>query len=568
MDQDALVFKEDSEVERETPGGRESLSDVIGFLDAVLSSEPTDIRGDRSWLHNTINTLQGPGSTHRPKSNGDGEVSTPSIQDNRSGEEGRISGRTGKPEAETYAGNVDKQNIHRAAGRRTGTNSVPQDLGDGGNSGIPEDPPNARGYPGSGAENENREMASNPDKGKEDQAEGLPEEVRGSAPLPDGGESRADNNGRGVEPGSSHSARLTGILEIPSPELEEAVLQRNKRRPTNKGSRSLTSAVASSPRSSPPDHDNSTKPPPGKPPTTQNGNTNSRDVSAVRIKDRRPPTGTRSALDHPAGNHPTHLGPEAEATKKGIGENTSSMKELATLLTSLGVIQSAQEFESSRDASYVFARRALKSANYAEMTFNICGLILSAEKSFANRVDENKQLLKQIQESVESFRDIYKRFSEYQKEQNSLLMSNLSTLHIITDRGGKIDNTESSTRSPSVFAKTKENKTKITRFDPSMETSGDMKYKPDLLREDEFRDEIRNPVYQEGEIKSRASNALRLLPSKEKPTLHSLRLVIESSPLSRAEKAAYVKSLFKCKTDREVKEVMELVEEDIESLTN
>lgn len=67
MDQDAFILKEDSEVEREAPGGRESLSDVIGFLDAVLSSEPTDIGGDRSWLHNTINTPQGPGSAHRAK---------------------------------------------------------------------------------------------------------------------------------------------------------------------------------------------------------------------------------------------------------------------------------------------------------------------------------------------------------------------------------------------------------------------------------------------------------------------------------------------------------------------
>nr|CAA34870.1 unnamed protein product [Human respirovirus 1] len=95
-----------------------------------------------------------------------------------------------------------------------------------------------------------------------------------------------------------------------------------------------------------------------------------------------------------------------------------------------------------------------------------------------------------------------------------------------------------------------------------------MKYKPDLIREDEFRDEIRNPVYQERDTEPRASNASRLFPSKEKPTMHSLRLVIESSPLSRAEKAAYVKSLSKCKTDQEVKAVMELVEEDIESLTN
>ncbi|QRG26616.1 P protein [Pangolin respirovirus] len=568
MDQDALIFKEDSEIERETPGGRESFSDVIGLLDAVLSSEPTDIGGDRSWLHNTINTLQGPGSTHRTKSNDEGEVSTPSIQDNRSGEESGISGGTGKPEAETHAGNVDKQNIHRAAGRGTGTNSVPQDLGNGGNSGIPEDPPNERGYPRSGAEDENREMAANPDQRREDQAEGLPEEVRGSTPLLDEGESRADNNGRSVEPCSPHSARLTGVLVIPSPELEEAVLKRNKRRPTNNGPRPSTPAVVSNIRSPSPGHDNNTKSSPGKPPITQDENTNSGDAPSVRTKDRRPPTGTRPAPGRPTDSHPTHPGPEADATKKGIGENTSSMKELATLLMSLGVTQSAQEFESSRDASYVFARRALKSANYAEMTFNICGLILSAEKSFANRVDENKQLLKQIQESMESFRDIHKRFSEYQKEQNSLLMSNLSTLHIITDRGGKIGNTEPPTRSPSVFAKTKENKTKITRFDPSMETLGDMKYKPDLLREDEFRDEIRNPVYQEGEIEPKASNASRLLPSKEKPTLHSLRLVIESSPLSRAEKAAYVKSLSKCKTDREVKEVMELVEEDIESLTN
>ncbi|URG17219.1 P protein [Respirovirus P045T/pangolin/2018] len=568
MDQDALVFKEDSEVERETSGGRDSFSDVIGLLDAVLSSEPTDIGGDRSWLHNTINTPQGPGSTHRTKSNGEGEVSTSSVQDNRPGEKSGIPGRTGKPEAETHAGDIDKQNIHRTAGRGTSTNSVPQDLGNGGNSRISEDPPNERGCPGSSAEDENREMASDPDKRREDQAEGLPEEVRGSAPLPDEGESRADNNGGGMEPGSPHSARMTGVLVIPSPELEEAVLQRNKRRLTNNGSRFFAPAVVSSIRSPSLEHDHSKKSLPEKLPTIQEENTNSKDAPAVRTKDRKPTMRTSSAPDRPADSHPTHPGLGADATKKGIGENTSSMKELATLLTSLGVTQSAQEFESSRDASYVFARRALKSANYAEMTFNICGLILSAERSFANRVDENKQLLKQIQESVESFRDIYKRFSEYQKEQNSLLMSNLSTLHIITDRGGKIDNTESPTRSPSVFAKTKENKTKITRFDPSMEALGDMKYKPDLLREDEVRDEIRNPVYQDGEIESRASNALRLLPSKEKPTLHSLRLVIESSPLSRAEKAAYVKSLSKCKTDREVKEIMELVEEDIESLNN
>nr|Q9DUE2.1 RecName: Full=Phosphoprotein; Short=Protein P [Sendai virus (strain Hamamatsu)]BAB20020.1 phosphoprotein [Respirovirus muris]BAC07506.1 phosphoprotein [Respirovirus muris]BAC79126.1 phosphoprotein [Respirovirus muris]BAC79142.1 phosphoprotein [Respirovirus muris] len=568
MDQDALISKEDSEVEREASGGRESLSDVIGFLDAVLSSEPTDIGGDRSWLHNTINTLQRPGSTHRAKGEGEGEVSTSSTQDNRSGEESRVSGGTSEPEAEAHARNVDKQNIHWATGRGASTDSVPQDLGNGRDSGILEDPPNEGGYPRSGAEDENREMAANPDKRGEDQAEGLPEEIRRSAPLPDEGEGRADNNGRGVESGSPHSARVTGVLVIPSPELEEAVLQRNKRRPANSGSRSLTPVVVPSTRSPPPDHDNSTRSPPRKPPTTQDEHTNPRNTPAVRIKDRRPPTGTRSAPDRPTDGYPTHPGPETDATKKGIGENTSSMKEMATLLTSLGVIQSAQEFESSRDASYVFARRALKSANYAEMTFNVCGLILSAEKSFANRVDENKQLLKQIQESVESFRDIYKRFSEYQKEQNSLLMSNLSTLHIITDRGGKTDNPDSPTRSPSVFAKTKENKTKATRFDPSMETMGDMKYKPDLLREDEFRDEIRNPVYQERDTEPRASNASRLLPSREKPTIHSLRLVIESSPLSRAEKAAYVKSLSKCKTDQEVKAVMELVEEDIESLTN
>ncbi|UBB42354.1 phosphoprotein [Longquan Leopoldamys edwardsi respirovirus 1] len=567
MDQDALIPKEDSEVEREASGGRESLSDVIGFLDAVLSSEPTEIGGDRSWLHNTINTLQGPGSTHGIKSDGEGEVSTSPTQDNRPGAESRVSGRTSKSEAEAYARDVDKQNIHRTDGRGAGTNVVPQDLGNGGNSGILEDPPNEGGHPRSGAENENREMAANPDKRGEDQAERLPEEVRRSAPLLDEGEGRADNNGGGMESGSPHSTRVTGVLVIPSPELEEAVLQRNKRRSANSGSRPLIQADAPGIQSSSLGHDNSTRSPPGKPPTAQGKHTDSRNAPAVRIKDRRLPTGNRSAPDRPTDGHPTHPGPEADLTKKGIGESTSSMKEMATLLTSLGVIQSAQEFESSRDASYVFARRALKSANYAEMTFNVCGLILSAEKSFANKVDENKQLLRQIQESVESFRDIYKRFSEYQKEQNSLLMSNLSTLHIITDRGGKTDNIDSPARSPSVFAKTKENRTKVTRFDPSMETLGDMKYKPDLLREDEFRDEIRNPVHQERETESRTSNASRLLPSKEKPTMHSLRLVIESSPLSRAEKAAYVKLLSKCKTDREVKEVMELVEEDIESLT-
>nr|AAB06285.1 phosphoprotein [Respirovirus muris]AAB06291.1 phosphoprotein [Respirovirus muris] len=568
MDQDAFILKEDSEVEREAPGGRESLSDVIGFLDAVLSSEPTDIGGDRSWLHNTINTPQGPGSAHRAKSEGEGEVSTPSTQDNRSGEESRVSGRTSKPEAEAHAGNLDKQNIHRAFGGRTGTNSVSQDLGDGGDSGILENPPNERGYPRSGIEDESREMAAHPDKRGEDQAEGLPEEVRGGTSLPDEGEGGASNNGRSMEPGSSHSARVTGVLVIPSPELEEAVLRRNKRRPTNSGSKPLTPATVPGTRSPPLNRYNSTGSPPGKPPSTQDEHINSGDTPAVRVKDRKPPIGTRSVSDCPANGRPIHPGLETDSTKKGIGENTSSMKEMATLLTSLGVIQSAQEFESSRDASYVFARRALKSANYAEMTFNVCGLILSAEKSSARKVDENKQLLKQIQESVESFRDIYKRFSEYQKEQNSLLMSNLSTLHIITDRGGKTDNTDSLTRSPSVFAKSKENKTKATRFDPSMETLEDMKYKPDLIREDEFRDEIRNPVYQERDTEPRASNASRLLPSKEKPTMHSLRLVIESSPLSRAEKAAYVKSLSKCKTDQEVKAVMELVEEDIESLTN
>nr|ABS18753.1 phosphoprotein [Respirovirus muris] len=567
MDQDALIPKEDSEVEREASGERESFSDVIGFLDAVLSSEPTEIGGDRSWLHNTINTLQGPGSTYRIKSDGKREVSTSPTQDNRPGDEIRVSGRTSKSEAEAHVRDVDKQNIHRTAGRGIGTNVVSQDLGNGGNSGIFEDPPNEGGHPRSGAENENREMAANPDKRREDQAEGLPEEVRRSAPLPDEGEGRADNNGRGMESGSPHSTRLTGVLVIPSPELEEAVLQRNKRRSTNSGSKPFTPEAAPGIQSSSPGHNNSIRSPPETPPTTQGEHTNSRNAPAVRIKDRRPPAGTRPAPDRPADGHSTHPGPETDATKKGIGESISSMKEMATLLTSLGVIQSAQEFESSRDASYVFARRALKSANYAEMTFNVCGLILSAEKSFANRVEENKQLLKQIQESVESFRDIYKRFSEYQKEQNSLLMSNLSTLHIITDRGGKTDNTDPPTRSPSVFAKTKENKTKVIRFDPSMETLGDMKYKPDLLREDEFRDEICNPVYQEREIESRASNASRLLPSKEKPTIHSLKLVIESSPLSRSEKAAYIKLLSKCKTDREVKEVMDLVEEDIESLT-
>lgn len=568
MDQDAFFLERDPEAEGEAPRKQESLSDVIGLLDVVLSYKPTEIGEDRSWLHSIIDSPKENKSSCKSDDNNKDRAISTSTQDHRSSEESRISRRTGESKTETHARIFDQQDIHRASRRGTSPNPLPENMGNERNTRIDEDPPNERGHQRSVPTDEDRKMAENSNKREEDQAEGFPEEVRGSTPLSNDGESRTNNNGRSMETSSTHSTRITDVITNPSPELEDAVLQRNKRRQTTIKRNQTRSERTQNPElhkstsgdsSNLEDHNTKTSPrvPPLKneePAAAQKNNHNHRK--------------TKYATNNANNNTKSPPTPEHDATANEEGTSNTSVDEMAKLLVSLGVMKSQHEFELSRSASHVFAKRMLKSANYQEVTFNLCGMLLSVEKSLEKEVEENRTLLKQIQEEIDSSRDLHKRFSEYQKEQNSLMMANLSTLHIITDRGGKTGDPSDTTRSPSVFTKGKDNKVKKTRFDPSMEALGTQEFKPDLIREDELRDDIRNPVLEEYNNEPQASNASRLIPSTEKHTLHSLKLVIENSPLSRVEKKAYIKSLYKCRTNQEVKNVMELFEEDIDSLTN
>lgn len=159
----------------------------------------------------------------------------------------------------------------------------------------------------------------------------------------------------------------------------------------------------------------------------------------------------------------------------------------------------------------------------------------------------------------------HRRLIENQKEQLSLITSLISNLKIMTERGGKKDQVETSGRTPMIKTKMKEEKIRKVKFDPLMETQGIEKNVPDLYRSTEKAPESDVQIKSEISRLSDESNATRLIPKRISSTMRSLIIIINNSSLSSKAKQSYINELKLCKSDEEVSELMDMFNEDISS---
>nr|QQD78136.1 phosphoprotein [Respirovirus suis] len=571
MDQDAFLFEEPLEDQKKEHSTTSTLTSAVGLIDIILASEPTDIRKDRKYLCEPI-TAWGRSETSKASKGTVREGnSRTEREDHGQSEESGTSRESNKFETEVPFRETHSSDTSWRAWRRSSTDSVLENMGDESDSYGKEINGNGGGNQRQSPEVKVREVDPSSNPRRKDKIEGLPEEIRGGSPVPDDREGRRNNNGGGLELVSTHNPRVENNIIDPTHYLEEEVLKRNKPRGMNAmnqwsggcktGQQDCQHESTTNPTSPNQNRSQGTKKGKGKElavkPKTRK--------SKMSSEDTRNTGNIYEGLQESIREKKTDNESSQQIGKKGTEESTLYTEEVIKLLVSLGVIPSVAAFNQSRNICHVFAKRVLNSVNSAEMNANMCGLLLSVEKSVSDRIEENKMLINQVLSDLTTGREVQKRFTEYQKEQNSLIMSNLATLHIITDRGGKNNNLDSGERKLSIKTKGKEPIQKTQRFDPSMEFTEEIKYKPDLYREDALRQRITNPVLDESTDRVDNSNAARLIPCREKSTLRSLKLIIESSNLSKADKIAYIRSLSKCKDDKEVESVMKLFEEDIES---
>nr|UQS35906.1 phosphoprotein [Respirovirus suis] len=571
MDQDAFFSEESMEDQKEGHSTTSTLTSAVGLIDIILASEPTDIRKDRKYLCEPITAWGKSEASKISKDTVCEENPRTEREDHGQSEEGGILRESNKPEAKVSFRETHSSDTSWRTWRRSSPDSILENMGNRSDSYGNEITGNGGGNQRQSLEAKVGEMDTSSNTRRKDKTEGLPEEIRGGSPIPNDREGRRNNNGGSLESVSTHNPRVENNIIDPNHHLEEEVLKRNKPREMNATSQ-LSGGYKTDQQDS--KHELTTNPIFSNQNRSQGTKKEKGKESAVKPKTRKSKMSSEDtrSTDQIYEDSQEHIRrkktdnePSQKIGKKGTEENTLYTEEVIKLLVSLGVIPSVAAFNQSRNICHVFAKRVFNSVNSAEMTANMCGLLLSVEKSVSDRIEENKTLINQIISDLSTGREVQKRFTEYQKEQNSLIMSNLATLHIITDRGGKNNSTDTGERKPSIRTKGKEPTQKTQRFDPSMEFTEEIKYKPDLYREDTLRQRITNPVLDESADRIDNSNAARLIPCKEKSTLRSLKLIIENSNLGKTDKIAYIRSLSKCKNDKEVESVMKLFEEDIES---
>nr|AXA98669.1 phosphoprotein [Caprine parainfluenza virus 3] len=251
--------------------------------------------------------------------------------------------------------------------------------------------------------------------------------------------------------------------------------------------------------------------------------------------------------------------------KKNTEESTQYTEKAITLLQSLGVIQSAAKLDLYQDKRIVYAANVLNNVDIASKIDFLAGLMIGVSIDNDNKLNQIQNEIMDLKNDLKRVDESHRRLIENQKEQLSLIISLISNLKIITERGGRKDQTELSDRMPMVRTKTKEEKAKKVRFDPLMESQGDDRNIPDLYRNTEKAPENDQQIRSDIHLSNNDSNATRLVPKRTNNTMRSLAIIINNSNLSATSKQSYINELKLCKSDEEVSELMELFNEDINS---
>nr|AKR18053.1 P/C/V [Respirovirus bovis] len=251
--------------------------------------------------------------------------------------------------------------------------------------------------------------------------------------------------------------------------------------------------------------------------------------------------------------------------KEDTEESTRFTERAITLLQNLGVIQFAAKLDLYQDKRVVCVANVLNNADTASKIDFLAGLMIGVSMDHDNKLNQIQSEILSLKNDLKKMDESHRRLIENQKEQLSLITSLISNLKIMTERGGKKDQTESSGRTSMITTKAKEEKVKKVRFDPLMETQGIGKNIPDLYRPMEKTPENDAQIRSEMSRLDDESNATRLVPRRISSTMRSLIIIINNSNLSSKAKQSYINELKLCKNDEEVSELMDMFNEDISS---
>nr|WHM28293.1 phosphoprotein [Respirovirus bovis] len=502
---------------------------------------------------------------------------------------------------ETKNRNVNQEIIQGGDRRRSGPDSGIETMVPGGIPRSSSDLNNGTQIQEDPDYNEIRKMDKDTSEKKVRQSENVPVEIPRSDAVPSTESNGNSDDGRSLESLSTPNPRHTGIVTTATLDDEEELLMKNKKprkyqltpqRDDKEIKKGVGRQIETTTQPSTLDQGfafreskkNQTIPKTstnaGEPAKPQNGNRGKR-ITSWDIRNNegnnraeqttKSPNKPAQGPNNTTGSNRPALEPRIKAQKtngeekEDTEESTRFTERAITLLQSLGVIQSAAKLDLYQDKRVVCVANVLNNVDTASKIDFLAGLMIGVSMDHDNKLNQIQSEISSLKNDLKKMDESHRRLIENQKEQLSLITSLISNLKIMTERGGKKDQTESSGRTSMITTKTKEEKIKKVRFDPLMETQGIGRNVPDLYRSMDKTPENDTQIRSEMSRLDDESNATRLVPRRISSTMRSLIIIINNSNLSSRAKQSYINELKLCKNDEEVSELMDMFNEDVNS---
>ncbi|QJE38108.1 phosphoprotein [Respirovirus rupicaprae] len=477
---------------------------------------------------------------------------------------------------------VDQEVIQRGDRRRSSASGGAEIMGDGRVSRGSTDPSYGSQVQESTNNNEIGEMDTNSSQGEVRQFEDISIKIPRSHTISTTEPGGNGDDGRSLESVSTSHSRDTNVIPLATPSDEEELLAKNTRQRKNqnryqqedqeikkggeKGKENSIKKEVSTRHSS------------AEQTSTQRSPRKTQSISNINTETERADHGAQSKDQHrtqdarktnPRGTTQRTCGPvtkrKTREKKEDTEESTQFTERAITLLQNLGVIQSAAKLDLYQDKRVVCAANVLNNADIASKIDFLAGLMIGVSMDHDEKLNQIQNEIVNLKNDFKKMDESHRRLIENQKEQLSLIVSLISNLKIVTERGGKKDQTESNERTSMVKTKMKEEKAKKIRFDPLMESQGNDRNIPDLYRSTGRTPENDLQIRSDISELSNESNATRLIPKRTSNTIRSLVIIINNSNLSPTAKQSYINELKLCKNDEEVSELMEMFNEDATS---
>nr|BBM60785.1 phosphoprotein [Respirovirus bovis] len=584
----------------ERPGDKSSdISSALDIIEFILSTDPQESAVSDNENGTGVTRLST--TIHRP----DPQSTKTGEENSGSTNEDRQLGTSYKYTAETKDRVVNQEAIQGRNRRGSSSDSRTETMVIRRITGGSSDPDNGTEIQENLDYNETREVDKNPTKGKVRQLENVPVKVSRSDAIPPAKSDGNSDDGGSLESISTPNPRHTSLVTTATPDDEEELISKNKRskrhQPTTQrdnkeikkgGEEEIWKQADIDHQSSRLDYEPDFKgskrnqrtlktgTDAGEPTRIQNGSQRKR-ITSWNIINNKSSNREEQTVRNPQrsvhGQKQTMVSdrsaPEQQVKaqktngeeRKDTEESTQFTERAITLLQSLGVIQSAAKLDLYQDKRVVCVANVLNNADTASKIDFLAGLMIGVSMDQDNRLNQIQNEIIDLKTDLKKMDESHRRLIENQKEQLSLITSLISNLKIMTERGGKKDQVETSGRTPMIKTKMKEEKIRKVKFDPLMETQGIEKNVPDLYRSIEKAPESDVQIKSEISRLSDESNATRLIPKRISSTMRSLIIIINNSSLSSKAKQSYINELKLCKSDEEVSELMDMFNEDISS---